>query len=100
MKEEVFLTTLNEDITNVATEVFIHENLEMCNWKLGEVSWANLDEDNIRTYHGVLVGAKFIPENFKGCTPYILIGNPDRHHSVAIEDEYIFEKWTEDCTEK
>jgi len=98
MKDEIFLITMNEDIKNVATEVLIFKDLEMCNFKLGDISWGNLDDDNIRVYHGVLTKANFIPENFKGCTPYIMIKNPEGHHAVALEHEHIFEKAMADPT--
>lgn len=96
MKDEVFLITVNEDIDDVSTEVFIFQNLEVCNFKLSELSWANLDDDNIRTYHGVLTSANFIPENFKGCTPYIIIKNPEGRHTAILENECVFEKTAAD----
>jgi hypothetical protein len=96
MKDEVFLITLNEDLKDVSTEVFIYQDVEMCNFRLSDISWGNLDEDNIRIYHGVLVKATFIPENFKGCTPYIIIKNPEGGHTAVLENECFFEKVTAD----
>ncbi len=64
----------------------------MVNHKLEDISWSNLDENNVRIYHGVMVSAMFIPNNFKGCTPYIIIKNPDCNSSPALDNEYFFKK--------
>jgi len=97
MSNEVFIMTINEDLDDTTTEVFIYQSLEACNFGLGEASWGNLDEDNIRVYHGILTDATFIPEDFKGCTPYITLKNPEGLHIIALEDECIFEKMPTDA---
>jgi len=94
MRNEVFLITVNEDLEDVATEVFIFKQLETCNFKLSDISWGNLDDDNIRVYHGILVTANFIPENFKGCTPYIMIKNPEGDVYPELANEHMFKKIT------
>jgi hypothetical protein len=86
MSDEVFIMTINEDLDDTTTEIFIYQSLEACNFGLGEASWGNLDEDNIRVYHGILTDATFIPEDFKGCTPYITLKNPEGLHIIALEE--------------
>jgi hypothetical protein len=92
MDNEVFLLTINEDEEDVATEVFKFKDLETCNYKLNDLSWGNLDDDNIRIYHGVLSSATFLPESFKGCTPYIVIKNPEGDVTPVLAHEHVFKK--------
>jgi len=99
MAKEVFLVTINEDLANVATEVYIYNSLAMANYKMGDVSWANLDEENVRMYHGVIIPATFLPNSFKGCTPRILIKNPEGYNDIGLENDYYFSKVPSDPAE-
>jgi hypothetical protein len=98
MSNEIFIITINEDLDDTTTEIFIYKNIEACNFKLENTSWGNIDEDNIRVYHGILTNATFIPENFKGCTPYIVLKNPEGNRTSIFENECIFEKTTAETT--
>lgn len=90
MAKEVFLI-VNDSYTGVATDVVEFNSLEETNLQLGIISFGNLDDD-ILILHGVFAPATFIPENFKGCTPYIFIRNPAGKNNKIAATEAHFEK--------
>lgn len=90
MTKEVFLL-VNDDYGALATEVCRFDSLEELNGQLAIDSYGNLD-DELKPYHGVLVPATFIPNSFKGATPYIYIPNPLGVTNIAAANEAHFEK--------
>lgn len=88
--KEVFLL-VNDSYAGVATEVTEFNSLEEMNLQLATISFGNLD-DELQVFHGVFAPATFIPDDFKGCTPYIFIRNPAGKVNKIAEDEAHFEK--------
>ena len=95
MSEELFLLIDNEEYSGVVTEVQEFKSLEMLNAQLNIDSFNNLD-DELKILHGKKVNARFIPNSFNGCTPYIYIRNPLEKTKSLFTDEAHIEKVTGD----
>lgn len=85
LEKEVYLVTQHEDLKSIPTELQICESLEAANVALSDISFGNTDDDNCRVYCGVIIPAKFIPDKLKGCTPYIIVFNPDNSGEVIFK---------------
>ena len=90
MVKETFLV-VNDSYLDMSSEIIKCDSLIEANLQLATLSFGNLD-DEIKIFHGVLTSATFIPEDFKGCTPYIYIRNPASDVYKAVENEAYFER--------
>lgn len=96
----VFLVTINEDIEELPTEAFTFKDIEDANNYLHEATFGNLDEESTRIYHGTIIAAKFMPDDFNGITPYLLIHNPQRFNVPVTANEVYFERQKSSAVEK
>jgi len=89
---EVFVVTSTDPDYELYTEVYILDSLGKANAKLTDLTYGSTDDDSVQVYHGILLNADCIPPTFNGCTPYIIVQNPERTKSKAVENEAHFEK--------
>lgn len=92
----IFIMTVGEEEEDIITEIYAYTNLDAANEQLHEITYGAIDEDHYRMYHGVLLRAFYIPNNLKGCTPYVIIRNPERVIFPVTSDEGWFHKGPND----
>lgn len=94
--KETFIVVSEASGEELAKDIYIYDSIEEVNDRLEDLTFANLDPDLNKIYHGVLISGRTIPESFQGCTPYIVIKNPERYEVSVLEHEAMFLK--ESCS--
>lgn len=90
MAKEVFLL-VNDEYTGVATEVCEFEELSDLNTQLETDSYGDLDAE-LKVFHGVIVPAKFLPDDLDSIKPFVYIPNPLGKTNIAAANEAHFER--------
>lgn len=96
LSKETFIVVSEASGEELAKDLYICDSLEEVNDQLEDLTFANLDPENNKTYHGVLISGHTIPDSFQGCTPYIIVKNPERYEISVLENEAMFLK--ESCS--
>ncbi len=94
--KETFIIVSEASDEELAKDLYIYESMEEVNDQLEDLTFANIDLNNNKVYHGVLIPGHTIPESFQGCTPYIIVKNPERYEVSVLENEATFLK--ESCS--
>jgi len=94
--KEVFVIVSDASGDEIIKDIYVYEGIEEVNSCLEDLTFANLDPEGNKIYHGALIPGHTIPESFQGCTPYIIIKNPERYHISVLENEAMFLK--EECS--
>jgi len=93
--EEVFLLILHADSISFPTEIYVFKTLQALNIHLSTELLAeveDMDSDTICVFNGIATSARFIPESFDGCTPYIIVHKQTEQLNENEETGALFEK--------
>lgn len=93
---EVYIIASVDPDYETYTEVYILNSVEEVNAQLADLTYGNTDDESVQVYHGVLLDGDCIPPSFNGCTPYILLRNPERFINTTVANEAYFNKVTID----
>ncbi len=87
-----YLITVAEEMATTVTEASFHKTRYNANKFLHDASYGLLDDDHFKMYYGIIIPATYIPNGIKGCTPWIIIKNPERYTDITAEDDIFIRK--------